>query len=53
MEGRGDGDDAAACEAVFAGERVSLGGLDEVRDGGFDGVEGANDVDVDDRFKGW
>lgn len=51
----GDEDDAAACAGGGGGEVgvfVGGGGVDEVREGGFEGVVGAEDVDVDDGFEG-
>lgn len=51
----GDEDDAAAGTAGwgrFAVGFVGGGGLDEVREGGFEGVVGAENVDVHDGFEG-
>ena len=51
----GDEDDAAAGAAGwgrFAVGFVGGGGLDEVREGGFEGVVGAENVDVHDGFEG-
>ncbi len=53
----GDEDDAAASAervGVQALGRVGVGagGVEEVREGGFEGVVGAEDVDVDDGFEG-
>lgn len=52
VEGCGDEDDAAAGGAVGAVVRVLGGGFEEVRHGGFESVEGAEDVDVDHGFEG-
>jgi hypothetical protein len=55
VDGGGDEEDAAAC-AGWAGGRtvggVGGGGVEEVREHGFDGVVGAEDVDVEYRFEG-
>ena len=51
----GDEDDAAACAGAGGGGDfgfVGGGGGDEVGEGGFEGVVGAEDVDVDDGFEG-
>ena len=51
----GDEDDAAACADVGGGVDfgfVGGGGCDEVGQGSFEGVVGAEDVDVDDGFEG-
>ena len=45
-------DDTATSKTIRVGVRVPGSGLDEVRDGGLDGVEGANGVDVDDSLEG-
>ena len=52
----GDEDDAAACAGWggggVMGVFVGAGGGDEVGEGGFEGVVGAENVDVDDGFEG-
>lgn len=54
MDGSGDEDDAAACAGGGGGFAVGVvrgGGGNEVREGGFERVVGAEDVDVHDRFE--
>ena len=54
MDCGGDEDDAAACAGIGGevGVGVGVGGVEEVGEGGFEGVVGAEDVDVDDGFEG-
>lgn len=55
MDGGRDEDDAAACaggRGGFAVRVVGVCGGDELREGGFERVVGAEDVDVHDRFEG-
>ena len=52
VEGSGNRDDTTASKTIGVGVRVPGSGLDEVRDGGLDGVEGTNGVDVDDSLEG-
>lgn len=54
MDCSGDEDDAAAGAGagVGVGGLVLGGGFDEVRESGFEGVVGAEDVDVHDGFEG-
>lgn len=52
MEGCGNEDDASAGRGVGAIVGMFLGGGEEVRDGRFQCVEGADGVDVEDGFEG-
>jgi hypothetical protein len=52
VQGGGDEDDAAARGGVCAGVLVGGGGLEEVGERRFEGVVGAEDVDVDYGFEG-
>ena len=54
MDCSGDEDNAAACASggVGVGVGVGGGGGDEVGESGFEGVVGAENVDVHDRFEG-
>lgn len=51
VERGGDEDDASAGGGVAAGVLVGLGRLDKVGDGGFKGVVGADQIDIDHRLE--